>query len=1026
MKIFLSILFICKSSVKFKNIKSRDSFQIFIDCLRSNSKETCIYLIYNFKMKRLFFGVVFLAILSVQLIMAQSFVVKGKVVSKTDGMPLIGASVLQKGTTNGVVTDIDGNYQLQIQGKDAMLRFSYIGMQPQEFKVNAQTNVLDVTLVDNTEMVDEVVVVAYGVRKKGTIAGSVSTVKSEKLENVPAAGFDQALQGQTPGLMVISGSGEPSAASTFQIRGTNSINSGTSPLFILDGVPISSSDFNTISPSDIESISVLKDASSTSIYGARAANGVVVITTKRGRSMDGAKVTFRAQYGFSQLTRSKWNMMNTEERIQYEKEIGIDAGKDYDVLRRTNVNWLDQVFNDNAPLQNYELSVNGATEKTNYFVSGSFFDQDGITTGSTFRRYNMRANVENKATKWLKLGTNSMFSYDETEQAESGNGYALNAPIPAARFMLPYWNPYREDGSLASINDGSWTGTGENPLEWMANNPVKYKKYKVISTLFAEATLLEGLTIRSQFGIDFSHQSAFMQSFPSYKPNNLQGSSGRSSTDILNLTITNTANYRFMLKDIHSFNFMIGQEGVDFRQEGFMVSTRGQNNDFLTNVTSGTRATSWSDVAAAYAYVSFFGRGEYNYDDRYYADFSVRTDGSSRFGVDGRWATFWSVGLMWNLRKEKFMQKYDWLTNAQVTFSTGTSGNSTIPNYDHLALVSGGLDYMGEAGIAPSQRGNEKLGWEQLWTTNIGLHLGLFSRINFDFEFYNKRTSNMLMEVPVSYSDGGYSSRWDNVGVMVNRGVEMSLNTDIIRTKDFTWNINANVSYNKNELKELYNGADEYIVGTTASKLTVGHSVSEFYMNRYAGVNPANGDALWYTKDGEVTTELREADKVMTGKSYIAPWQGGFGTTLTWKGWSLNTQFSWMADRWLYNNDRYMEESNGQFSMYNQSKRLLYDRWKKPGDITDIPRHGVYAQHDTRFLEDASFLRLKNLMLSYTLPQNWLKKTKFISSARLYGQAQNLLTFTKFTGLDPETNSNMYQAAYPMSRQFSFGLDITF
>ena len=958
--------------------------------------------------------------------MAQSFVVKGKVVSKTDGMPLIGASVLQKGTTNGVVTDIDGNYQLQIQGKDAMLRFSYIGMQPQEFKVNAQTNVLDVTLVDNTEMVDEVVVVAYGVRKKGTIAGSVSTVKSEKLENVPAAGFDQALQGQTPGLMVISGSGEPSAASTFQIRGTNSINSGTSPLFILDGVPISSSDFNTISPSDIESISVLKDASSTSIYGARAANGVVVITTKRGRSMDGAKVTFRAQYGFSQLTRSKWNMMNTEERIQYEKEIGIDAGKDYDVLRRTNVNWLDQVFNDSAPLQNYELSVNGATEKTNYFVSGSFFDQDGITTGSTFRRYNMRANVENKATKWLKLGTNSMFSYDETEQAESGNGYALNAPIPAARFMLPYWNPYREDGSLASINDGSWTGTGENPLEWMANNPVKYKKYKVISTLFAEATLLEGLTIRSQFGIDFSHQSAFMQSFPSYKPNNLQGSSGRSSTDILNLTITNTANYRFMLKDIHSFNFMIGQEGVDFRQEGFMVSTRGQNNDFLTNVTSGTRATSWSDVAAAYAYVSFFGRGEYNYDDRYYADFSVRTDGSSRFGVDGRWATFWSVGLMWNLRKEKFIQKYDWLTNAQVTFSTGTSGNSTIPNYDHLALVSGGLDYMGEAGIAPSQRGNEKLGWEQLWTTNIGLHLGLFSRINFDFEFYNKRTSNMLMEVPVSYSDGGYSSRWDNVGVMVNRGVEMSLNTDIIRTKDFTWNINANVSYNKNELKELYNGADEYIVGTTASKLTVGHSVSEFYMNRYAGVNPANGDALWYTKDGEVTTELREADKVMTGKSYIAPWQGGFGTTLTWKGWSLNTQFSWMADRWLYNNDRYMEESNGQFSMYNQSKRLLYDRWKKPGDITDIPRHGVYAQHDTRFLEDASFLRLKNLMLSYTLPQNWLKKTEFISSARLYGQAQNLLTFTKFTGLDPETNSNMYQAAYPMSRQFSFGLDITF
>ena len=970
---------------------------------------------------------VLFALLNIPLMLfAQSgYKVTGQIVSAEDNQPMIGVSVLEKNTTNGVITDMDGNYSITVTHSPATLQFSYIGMKMVEKQFTTAIR-FDLKMESNTEMVDEVVVVAYGVRKKGTIAGSVSTVKSEKLENVPAAGFDQALQGQTPGLMVVSGSGEPSAAATFQIRGTNSINSGTSPLFILDGVPISSSDFNTISPSDIESISVLKDASSTSIYGARAANGVVVITTKRGRSTDGAKVTFRAQYGFSQLTRSKWNMMNTDERIQYEKEIGLDAGKDYDVLSRTNVNWLDEVFNSNAPLQNYELSVNGATDKTNYFVSGSFFDQDGITTGSTFRRYNMRANVENRATKWLKLGTNSMFAYDETEQAEAGNGYALNAPIPAARFMLPYWNPYREDGSLASINDGSWAGTGENPLEWMASNPVKYKKYKVMSTLFAEATLLDGLTIRSQFGVDFSHQSAFMQSFPSYKPNNLQGSSGRSSTDMLNLTITNTANYRFMLKDIHSFNVMIGQEGVDFRQEGFTVTTRGQNNDFLTNVTSGTRATSWSDVTASYAYVSFFGRGEYNYDDRYYADFSVRTDGSSRFGVDGRWATFWSVGLMWNLRKEQFMQKYDWLTNAQVTLSTGTSGNSTIPNYDHLALVSGGLDYMGEAGIAASQRGNEKLGWEQLWTTNIGLHLGFFSRINFDFEFYNKRTSNMLMEVPVSYADGGYSSRWDNVGVMVNRGVELSLNADIIRIKDFSWNVNANVSYNKNELKELYNGADEYVVGTTASKLTVGHSVSEFYMNRYAGVNPANGDALWYTKDGEVTTELRESDKVMTGKSFIAPWQGGFGTTLAWKGWSLNTQFSWMADRWIYNNDRYMEESNGQFSMYNQSKRLLYDRWKKPGDVTDIPRHGVYAQHDTRFLEDASFLRLKNLMLSYSFPQTWLKKTKFISSARLYGQAQNLLTFTKFTGLDPETNANMYQAAYPMSRQFSFGLDITF
>ena len=301
---------------------------------------------------------VFLTLLTIQSAFAQGFYVKGKVISQEDNEPLIGVSILQEGSGNGVVTDIDGNYSLEVKGTTkTTLVFSYIGMQSQKHEVSAKTGMLNVRLASDAALIDEVVVVAYGTRKKGTIAGAVSAVKSEKLENVPAAGFDQALQGQTPGLSVISNSGEPSKAAVFQIRGTNSINSGTSPLFILDGVPISSSDFNTISPGDIESISVLKDASSTSIYGARAANGVVVITTKRGLSMDKAKVTLRAQYGISQLaSNGKWMMMNTPERIQFEKEIGLDAGQDYELLSRTNVNWIDEIFNDRAPLQNYELS----------------------------------------------------------------------------------------------------------------------------------------------------------------------------------------------------------------------------------------------------------------------------------------------------------------------------------------------------------------------------------------------------------------------------------------------------------------------------------------------------------------------------------------------------------------------------------------------------------------------------------------------------------------------------------------------
>ncbi len=332
--------------------------------------------------------------------------------------------------------------------------------------------------------------------KKEPSTGSVSTVKAEKVETTPTAAFDQALQGQVPDLTVLSSTGEPSVAATLSIRGTNSINSGTAPLYILDGIPIASSDFNAINPADIESISVLKDASSTSIYGSRAANGVIVITTKRGRMAEKPTISYRMQVGFSQIAKGNWDLMNTEERIQYEKEIGLSDGKDYNLLSQTDVCWLDEVYNDSALLQNYELSVSGANEKTNYYVSGGYYSQEGIALGSNFDRYSIRANIEQRAAKWLKVGTNTMLNYHEFEQADEGE-YTLVTPISAARFMLPYWNPYNPDGSLASINDGSWKGDGQNPLEWIQNNQRTYKKYKLISSLFAEATIIEGLTFKS-------------------------------------------------------------------------------------------------------------------------------------------------------------------------------------------------------------------------------------------------------------------------------------------------------------------------------------------------------------------------------------------------------------------------------------------------------------------------------------------------------------------------------------------------
>ncbi len=980
------------------------------------------------KITKICYSILAIFLCSMNLIMAQeggNVTVSGIVTSAEDQQPIIGVYVFSS-STDGVITDLDGFYSIEAEA-GATLTFQCVGFANVTFTVPSGSASVkyNVEMKNDSELLDETVVIAYGVRKKGTVAGSVATVKSDKVESTASAAFDQALQGQVPGLTVLSNSGEPSATATMTIRGTNSINSGTAPLYILDGVAISSGDFNMINPADIESISVLKDASSTSIYGARAANGVIVITTKRGRDPK-PQITYRTQLGFSQIARANWNIMNTAERIQYEKEIGLTQGKNYELLSKTDVNWLEQVFNDDAFLQNHEISIAGANDHTNYYVSGNFYDQEGTAIGSGFRRYSVRSNVEQYAAKWLKLGFSSTLNYQDIRQADDGV-VSLVTPISAAQFMMPYWNPYNADGSVASIDDGTWKGDGQNPIEWIANNPVKYKKYKIFTMFFAEAKPVKGLTLKTQASVDYTHTTAMGMSYPEYGPNMGEGSVQRNSTDGMSLQITNTANYQFNVGSDHSFNFMLGQEGINYHYENFTVGVKGQQSNKLTDLNNGTFASTWGDtVDDDYSYLSFFGRGEYSWADKLYADFSIRTDGSSRFGKAGRWGQFWSVGLMYNLRNDKFMAgKAPWLTTAQIAVSTGTSGNSSIPNYEHLALVYGGLDYAGNTGMAPGSQGNENLGWEKLWTSNLAFHLGFWNRLNVDLELYNKETSDMLMYVPTYLSNNGFGYRWDNVGAMVNRGVELNVVGTIIAKKNFTWTANANVSYNKNMITELYNGGTEFELSNTSKKLVVGHDAGEFYINRYAGVNPANGDALWYDKDGNITNELREEDKVMIGKSQYAPWQGGFGTSLSFFGISVSAQFSWVADRYMVNNDRYFNESNGRFASYNQSRRLL-DRWQKPGDITDIPRHGEYTEFDSRLLEDASFLRLKNLMVSYSLPRNLLAKTGFISGLRIYAQAQNLLTWTGFSGLDPESTSNIYVAQYPMARQYTFGLDITF
>lgn len=974
---------------------------------------------------------VLLTLFEIPYVLAQNgFRVTGQIISADDNQPVIGVSIIEKGTTNGVITDVDGNYSIMVTKSPASLQFSYIGMKTVEKEFTAATR-FDLKMESSAEMVDEVVVVAYGVRKKGTTTGSMSVVKDKIMEAVPTPSFDQALQGQASGLQVLSSSGEPGAVANFKIRGINSINAGTEPLFILDGVAVSSEDFSAINPSDIESVSVLKDASSTSIYGARAANGVIVITTKRGRVGDNGKIAVRAQYGVSSLAYGKWDVMNTTERLNYEEEIGLRKAGSYDreLLERTNIDWRDVVYNDAASFYSTEIQTSGATQgRFNYFISGNIFSQDGIAVGSSYDRYTFRANLEAKINNWFKVGSNATFAYEKISEAQEGE-YTTSTPISASRLMLPYWNPYKEDGSWASAADGSWTGSNVNPMEWQTTNWNDTNKWKVIATAFAELRPLPGLTLRTLGGIDFLDMRSNNETSPDFVGNQGEGAIGRGFSRATNLTWTNTISYLFDIKDDHHFNVLLGQEAVDNQSDAFSVIGRGQTNSYLVNLSAATRADIPTDSRSGSTYLSFFGRAEYNYLGKYFVDLSARRDASSRFGTNSRWANFWSVGTMWNAKAESFLENVSWLDNAQVLASIGTSGNSSIPDYDHLALVAGGPIYGLEGqvlpGLAPYSKGNEDLTWEKTTILNITMKLGFLNRFNLTAEFYNKYTSDMLMAVPVSVV-GGYSTRWSNMGAMVNRGVDLDLNVNVLKFKDFLWTVSANASYNKNEIKELYEGRDEYELSTTGLFLKKGHSFGEFYTNRFAGVNPANGDALWYDKNGNLTNECLDEDKVLVGKSYIAPWQGGFGTSLSWKGLTVSTQFSWVADRWMMNNDRYFNESNGTFVNYNQSKKMLYDRWKKPGDVATVPRYGIAAQLDSRFLEDASFLRWKNLMVSYTLPANLLAPLKVVENIRVYAQGQNLLTFTKFQGMDPESSMNIYAAQYPMSRQFSIGLEIGF
>lgn len=950
--------------------------------------------------------------------------IKGRVADKSgEGLP--GVSVVVEGTGTGVSTNVNGEYEIVVQPKaNLTLVYSFIGMKTQKILYKGQP-VVNVILEEDQVKLDDVVVIGYGQRKKGTVTGSVVTVDAKKMEMMPVPSIEQALQGQSAGMSVMSNSGAPGSSAEVSIRGTNSITAGTTPLYVMDGVVVSAGDFAAINNADIESVTVLKDAASTSIYGSRAANGVILLTTKRGKYGQDATVSFRTQHGWSAIAYGKRDIMNTKQRLDYEELVGMNAGDpnwkraDYE---GTDINWMEAIYKDKAPTSSYDLSVSGGSEKLAYYLSAGYLAQEGIEPGSDFDRYTFKLNLEGRMKPWLKAGGNLNIGYEKTVNSYSD---PLYSPGSSSVFTLPYWDPYLPDGSISSAGGANKTFPGPtNPLEMYAGGKSTSNRAKLVGAFFLEVNPVKDLVIKSMLGADATDIRQEALNFPSYQGLG-NGSVGEQFVRRYSLTLTNTANYMFNIGEEHHFNLLAGQEAIAGFTESMTASASGVFSDRMLTLSTAMIPGQPSGGISEYSFLSWFGRMSYDFRSKYFLDLSVRSDGSSRFGKDNRWATFWSAGAMWNVKGESFLENVALISNAQLSVSIGTSGNSSIGPYDHQALAVGGPSYMGNQGWAPNGLGNENLSWEKLRDINVGVKLGFLDRFNVNIEFYSKRTSDMLMSVPVSMTTG-YGSWMDNVGVVTNKGVDLQLDATLLQVNDFTWSVNATASYNKNKILELYGGIDRYLMSDYGVQLEVGGSIGDLLSVRYAGVNPGNGDAMWYDLDGKLTNSFNPSYAVLLkGKNQNAPWNGSFSTNFMYKGIALSLFFTWVKDRYMINNTRYFTESNGGFQNLNQSPKM-FDAWQNPGDITDVPRYGVVSQMDDRWVEDASFLRLKNVMLSYTFPARLMQKTRVIRNIKVYGQAQNLLTITKYKGLDPESPSNMTLGDYPQMKQFIFGLDITF
>ena len=960
-------------------------------------------------------------------------------VTDTHGEPVMGATVRVPGTKVITTTDANGNFKLKgVPATAKKISVSYIGMQPTTVSVAGNVQVV---LKDNE--LGEAVVVGYGTAQKvGTVVGSVKKVGGEKVENNPTANVADALQGKVAGLQVLNNSGDAGDINnaSIKLRGTGSFTASNTPLIVIDGSPAGAGMLAMLNDKDIESVTTLKDASATSIYGSRAANGVIFITTKKGRTEEKAQITISQSVGWSQLANAISNQMNSSELLQFQLENGIITPDQYQTykLHGANTNWQKYYFDNAAPMYNTDFSLRGGSGNTTYFVSASYKSQNSLTKVGHLKRYTLRSNLDTKPKQWLNFGLKQSVAYTDRlynpdvsrEELVANTGNAV-----CAAYLYPsYWDPYSEEAkkthyiTFANATDPMWR---------RQMNPATINDIIYNGVAYAQIQPVKGLTIKSQLGLYASDGRIFQATNPTIPDLNGVGSAAASSSRSSMWTITNTVEYKFNIGDKHAITLLAGQEGIKGSSKEFDASATGITDSRLLNFAGATTPNMPTYSSSKYEYLSFFGRVDYALMNKYFFNFTVRNDKSSRFGADNRAANFLSGGVMWRLSDETFMAATkSWLTDLQVKYSVGSTGNSEIDNYRSLGLT-GKTQYNGDAGLVIAQPSNKELGWEKQIQSNVGLTARLFDRVNIDINYYNRKTKNMLMSTPLAYTTG-FSSMMLNVGQLTNNGVEVEVSYDAFRSRDAFVNVYANFAYNANKIDKLFNGQQSWDRPSYYLSYVVGKSIN-YYMAEFAGVDKNDGLAMWYTKgnhgNGKTVHEFNPETMTKTysndllqdvGKAYYPNMNGGFGFTASWKGLSLNADFAFVLNKYMLNIDYQFSTNNANAKLgFNQSRDML-KMWKKPGDITDIPSLATENVFDTRVLQNASFLRLKNLTLSYSLPQQWMQATRFFDSVRIYATARNLFTATKYKGGDPEKDGYISLGFYPGTRQYMLGVEVSF